>query len=66
VDPTLTDDEKQLLAQFRSLKPAYRDTKGKEDMVTSLVSRGYLKQNKAGATQITTEGKNACRDVQLY
>jgi hypothetical protein len=65
VDPTLTDDEKYLLAQFVRLKPSYRDTKGKaaEAMIASLVSRGYLKQNKAGATQITTEGKNACRDV---
>jgi hypothetical protein len=66
VDPTLTDEEKRMLAEFRSLKPAYRNTKGKESMIASLVSRGYLKQNKAGATQITTEGKNACQDINLY
>jgi len=69
VDPTLTDDEKRMLAEFRSLKPAYRTmskSKAGEAMVASLVSRGYLKQNKAGATQITTEGKNACQDINLY
>ena len=27
--------------------------------VDSLVERGYLKRNRAGATQITTQGKNA-------
>ena len=50
-------------------KPAYRTmskSKAGEAMVASLVSKGYLKQNKAGATQITTEGKNACQDINLY
>jgi hypothetical protein len=30
-----------------------------DSAVDSLVERGYLKRNKAGATQITTQGKNA-------
>jgi len=29
-----------------------------QDEITELVRRGFLKQNKAGAVQITTEGKN--------
>jgi len=60
----VTSEEKEILAQFRSLKPAYRNITGKETIVQSLVSRGYLKRNKVGATQITTEGKNACSDVR--
>ncbi len=32
------------------------------DTIDSLVSRGYLKRNRAGATAITTEGKNAAGD----
>jgi len=32
-----------------------------EQVVESLIERGYLKRNRAGATQITTKGKNAPR-----
>ncbi len=61
----VSSEEKAMLAQFRGLKPGYRDTKGKESMIDSLVERGYLKRNKAGATQITTLGKNACEGVRV-
>jgi len=30
-----------------------------EQAIEALISNGYLKRNKAGATQVTTEGKNA-------
>ena len=60
-----SDDEQAMLAQFRGLKPAYRQTRGKEAMIDSLVARGYLKRSKNGATQITTLGKNACEGIRV-
>jgi hypothetical protein len=59
----LTEAEKFLLAQFRSLKPGHRSTVGKEAMIDSLVKGGFLARAKNGATRITTKGKNACLDV---
>ena len=61
----LADEEKRVLAVFRAYKPAFRKSAlGKRlDMVESLLSRGYLTRNKAGATQLTTAGRAACEGV---
>jgi hypothetical protein len=56
---TLTDEEKDALRQLNTLKPAYRRIPG--DVLTSLISRGLAKKNRAGAVQITTAGKSAWR-----
>jgi len=64
-----SEREKDILDHFVSLKPAYR----KEYMermkppvspneLDSLVTKGFLKRNKAGATMITLTGKNALRE----
>jgi hypothetical protein len=64
-DETLTDSEQQAIYCFAAIKGGeYRRDEMRrrnvtDDVVDSLVSRGYLKRNKAGATQITTKGKNA-------
>ena len=61
----LTDAEQQALYCFGSIKGGeYRRDEMRRRNVTaetvdSLVERGYLKRNRAGATQITTKGKNA-------
>lgn len=59
-----TDLEKDALAIFEGYKAAYRKEYFDRAGVTpahldSLVERGYLKRNRAGATSITTKGKNA-------
>jgi len=71
VNPTLlppvhnvTEKEAKILAIFRSLKSGYRkEYLGRMGVVDaevdSLVERKYLSRNKAGATSITTEGRNA-------
>jgi hypothetical protein len=61
----LSAEDQQALYCFGSIKGGeYRRDEMRrrnvsEATVDSLVSRGYLKRNRAGATQITTQGKNA-------
>jgi hypothetical protein len=62
----VTADELTLLVMYSRLTSAgrkdeiaRRGLKNVEATVASLVAKGLLKQNKAGATQITTAGKNA-------
>lgn len=64
----LTDDEKQVLAIFKGYKPVARKEYIGDDrmhLIEGLVSRGYISRNKAGATAITTKGKNACKGVRV-
>jgi hypothetical protein len=66
-DETLTEDEQRVLYAFVHYKAFYRkewlQRHGIGDStIDKLVERGYLKRNKAGATQITTKGKNAQTD----
>lgn len=62
---TLTDADQQAIYCFAAIKGGeYRRDEMRrrgvtEATVDSLVERGYLKRNRAGATQITTKGKNA-------
>jgi len=61
---SVSEREAKILAVFRALKSAYRKDQldsmsVKDDEVDSLVQRGYLDRNKAGATKITTKGRNA-------
>jgi hypothetical protein len=64
-DEPLTDEDQQALYCFGAIKGGeYRRDemrrRGVEPAtVDSLVERGYLKRNRAGATAITTSGKNA-------
>lgn len=61
----LTDADQQAIYCFAAIKGGeYRRDEMRRRNVTeatvdSLVERGYLKRNRAGATQITTKGKNA-------
>lgn len=61
----LTNAEQQAIYCFAAIKGGEyrRDEMRRRGVnsatVDSLVERGYLKRNKAGATQITTKGKNA-------
>ncbi len=61
----LSDAEQQAIYCFAAIKGGeYRRGEMRRrgvstDTVDSLVERGYLKRNRAGATQITTKGKNA-------
>jgi hypothetical protein len=70
-DDVLTDADQQALYCFAAIKGGeYRRDEMRrrgvtEEQVNSLVLRGYLKRNKAGATQITTKGKNA-RDTRIW
>lgn len=59
----LSDREKMILAIFKMLKssarPGYlKEMKATNEEIEGLISRGFLKRNKAGAISITTEGKN--------
>lgn len=62
----LTDRQRSILGQFAGLTSAgrknewerYPASKPTEAEIAELVARGLLKQNKAGAISITTEGKN--------
>jgi hypothetical protein len=58
--PELTDAERDCLRQLATLKPSYRN-RPLPAVLTSLLSKGLVKQNKAGALQITTAGKSAWR-----
>ena len=61
----LTHEEQQAIYCFAAIKGGeyrrdeLRRRKVSPATVDSLVERGYLKRNRAGATQITTQGKNA-------
>lgn len=65
--PAVTPREAAILGQFRSLTSAGRKDEWERNRASrptpeeldSLVARGLLSRNKAGATSITTEGKNA-------
>jgi hypothetical protein len=57
----ITAEQRNMLESYVSLKPAYRP-KYSAESIQALVELGLLKQNKAGATQITTAGKNAVRE----
>lgn len=63
----VSEKESMILACFKGLKSgdyrqqALRRLGTTEAEITSLVDRGFLKRNKGGATQITTEGKNAAK-----
>jgi len=57
----------QILSTFTQFKSSYRKEEWEKGRVTpedmsSLVDRGFLKQNKAGSFMITTDGKNAVGD----
>jgi hypothetical protein len=64
-EETLTDEEQQGLYCFAAIKGgAYRRDelryrKVSQAAIDGLIERGYLKQSRNGATQITTKGKNA-------
>lgn len=64
-EESLTDVEQQAIYCFAGIKGGeYRREEMRRrnvtpDVVDGLVERGYLKRNRAGATQITTKGKNA-------
>lgn len=66
--PEISERDRTILAQFRSLTSAgrkdewsrYPQSRPTETELVSLVSRGLLSRNAAGATKITTAGKNAC------
>ena len=64
----LTKDEKEVLGIMRAYTSAYRKEalKGRTAIVDSLVGRGYLSRNKAGALSLTLKGKNAAEDVRVY
>jgi hypothetical protein len=54
----ITDEQKGILKSYATLKPAYRPKYSSEE-IDELVVKGLLKRSKNGATQITTDGKNA-------
>lgn len=64
-EETLTDQEQQAIYCHAAIKGGQyrRDEMSRRgvrpETVDSLVERGYLKRNRAGAVQITTKGKNA-------
>ena len=66
--PAVSEIEGRILGYFRSYTPAYRKEylariPGAAAVIDGLVAAGYLKRNAAGATQITTAGKNAASKV---
>lgn len=66
--PAVSERDRTILKQFSGLTSAgrkdewnrYPETAPSAVELDSLVSRGLLSRNKAGATKITTDGKNAC------
>jgi hypothetical protein len=62
---TLTDEEQDALYCYKAIKGGQYRTDALRRLhvhpatVDSLVERGYLERNRAGATKITTKGKNA-------
>lgn len=64
--PSLTDREQAILKVYSGIKPSYRRDELRRDGIeltegdiNGLVTRGFLKRNAAGASQITTDGRNA-------
>jgi len=62
--PTVSEREAKILCIFKSLKSGarkeYLSRMGATDAeVTALVERKFLSRNSAGATSVTTEGRNA-------
>ena len=68
----VSDVEKAALGCYRSLKSgpyrqdALRRNKVTDDVIKGLVAKGLLKQARNGATQITTNGKNAAGSYHAY
>jgi hypothetical protein len=68
--PELTKEEKDALYCHDSIKGGqYRKDELRrrnvsEATISAMIERGYLKRNRAGATSITTEGKNARGDYR--
>jgi len=65
----LEEEDLKVLKIFDGITSAYRKEylrkiPKSEEITKKLVQEGYLKQNKALATQITTEGKNAVSDFK--
>lgn len=59
----VTETEARILGYFVAYKPAYRKEQlaripHAAELIEGLIARGMIKRNAAGATQITTEGKN--------
>lgn len=60
----VTEREMIVLYAFKALKGGeyrrqhFRDYKVKQSEIDALEAKGFIKTNKAGATQITTEGRN--------
>jgi hypothetical protein len=66
----VTETERNVLACYVGYTSTYRKAefarKGiKPEVFDSLVERGLLKRNKAGATSITTDGKNVVGDYRV-
>lgn len=62
--PEASEREKQILAVFGGIKSGYRAEylntgRVSKEEISALINRGLLSQNKAGAIQVTTAGKNA-------
>lgn len=60
----LSENHLKILKIFTSITSGYRkqylgEIEGSQDLIKELVASGYLKQNAAGSTQITTTGKNS-------
>ena len=68
--PTIDDRDARILACYRSLKSgpyrkeALAKLKCSDEDIKRLCALGLLKQSSNGATQITTDGKNACAHVR--
>jgi hypothetical protein len=62
--PAVSEREAKILYMVKGYKSEYRKArlqanKVQDSEIDSLVSRGFLKKNSAGALSITTDGKNA-------
>lgn len=69
--PSLSEEQRKALAAHRGLTSAGRKeffsrNKDLAKLIPELIAKGYLKQNKAGAISITTEGLNACEGVNVW
>lgn len=68
-DTSLSEQEKLILGGYKCLKSGpyrqdhLRKCKATPAIIVSLVERGYLTMNKAGAVGITTSGRNAAAKV---
>jgi hypothetical protein len=69
----LSETELKVLAIHRGIKSSYRRDEFRragianvDEIINSLVARGFLSRNKNGAVAITTSGKNACANVRVW